>query len=301
MFNLWLLLMFGSGMPLLYVVGVIWLSVVEVVDRHALARLCRRPARYGPRLPYLLLGAGRARGKGRGKQPRLRLRACGWSARTPIARGRRGDSSARAPRAQTCSRGRRPATARWGCGCTPTTSRRAGGWAARCPSARTAPTRCSRISRAGGGRGRRRTCCLRVYAACGEARVGRGCGEARHNLAPPPPVCSGVWDRVTQTNGLPLLCLLLLHVLFFVVLRRAALVVWALRGPALAALAPLPNPSPISLSLSHTHVRTPQQRLCVRHLRPPAGKAVRLPARGLRRRARRQRRRRRRRRRRRLF
>lgn len=56
MFNMWLLLMFGSGMPLLYLVGVIWLVVVELLDRHALARLCRRPVRYGPRLPYLLLG-----------------------------------------------------------------------------------------------------------------------------------------------------------------------------------------------------------------------------------------------------
>lgn len=57
MFNTWLLLMFGTGMPLLYALGVVGLVVVEVVDRHALARLCRRPARYGPRLPYLLLGA----------------------------------------------------------------------------------------------------------------------------------------------------------------------------------------------------------------------------------------------------
>jgi hypothetical protein len=56
MFNLWLLLMFGSGMPLLYIVGVIWLSVIELVDRHALGKLCQQPARYGPRLPYLLLG-----------------------------------------------------------------------------------------------------------------------------------------------------------------------------------------------------------------------------------------------------
>ncbi|GBF87433.1 dynein heavy chain axonemal protein [Raphidocelis subcapitata] len=55
MFNIWLILMFGSGMPALYLVGVAWLSVTEALDRHALARLCKQPARYGPRLPYLLL------------------------------------------------------------------------------------------------------------------------------------------------------------------------------------------------------------------------------------------------------
>jgi hypothetical protein len=63
MFNLWLLLMFGSGMPALYLVGIAWLVVIELVDRHALGRLCRQPVRYGPRLPYLLLGAS-ARGRG---------------------------------------------------------------------------------------------------------------------------------------------------------------------------------------------------------------------------------------------
>lgn len=56
MLNLWLLLMFGTGMPLLYAIGVVWLIVIELVDRHALARLCKQPVRYGPRLPYLLLG-----------------------------------------------------------------------------------------------------------------------------------------------------------------------------------------------------------------------------------------------------
>lgn len=53
--------------------------------------------------------------------------------------------------------------------------------------------------------------------------------EARTHPSPPPrakrarPVApaSGVWDRITQTNGLPLLVLLLMHVLFFVVLRCA--------------------------------------------------------------------------------
>lgn len=54
------------SMPLLYLIGFAWLAVIELVDRHALTRLCRRPVRYGPRLPYLLLGAwmGEARGKG---------------------------------------------------------------------------------------------------------------------------------------------------------------------------------------------------------------------------------------------
>ena len=36
------------------------------------------------------------------------------------------------------------------------------------------------------------------------------------------PTDSGVWGRVTQINGLPLLCVLLVHVLFFVILRCGA-------------------------------------------------------------------------------
>lgn len=54
--NLWLILQFGSGMPLLYAVGVAWLAVAELLDRHALARLCQRPTRYRARLPNLLIG-----------------------------------------------------------------------------------------------------------------------------------------------------------------------------------------------------------------------------------------------------
>lgn len=48
-------MMFGSGLPSLYIWGLIWLAVVELTDRWNLARICQAPARYGESLPYLLL------------------------------------------------------------------------------------------------------------------------------------------------------------------------------------------------------------------------------------------------------
>lgn len=56
MLGMWIILMFGSGIPSLYVWGLIWLLVVEVADRWSLARICQTPARYGKSLPFLLLG-----------------------------------------------------------------------------------------------------------------------------------------------------------------------------------------------------------------------------------------------------
>jgi hypothetical protein len=53
------------------------------------------------------------------------------------------------------------------------------------------------------------------------------CVAAPHRALPPAaapllaPCPSGVWARVTQINGLPLLCLLAVHILVFVVLRWA--------------------------------------------------------------------------------
>lgn len=57
MLGLWIILMFGTGMPSLYLWGLIWLVVVELADRWSLAIVCRTPARYGKSLPFLLLGA----------------------------------------------------------------------------------------------------------------------------------------------------------------------------------------------------------------------------------------------------
>jgi len=56
MLGLWIILMFGSGIPSLYIWGLIWLCVVEVSDRWSLARICQTPSRYGKSLPFLLLG-----------------------------------------------------------------------------------------------------------------------------------------------------------------------------------------------------------------------------------------------------
>ena len=56
MLGLWIILMFGSGIPSLYLWGLIWLAVVEFTDRWSLARVCQIPARYGKSLPFLLLG-----------------------------------------------------------------------------------------------------------------------------------------------------------------------------------------------------------------------------------------------------
>jgi hypothetical protein len=55
MLGLWIILMFGSGIPSLYFWGLIWLAVVELTDRWSLARICQIPARYGKSLPFLLL------------------------------------------------------------------------------------------------------------------------------------------------------------------------------------------------------------------------------------------------------
>ena len=62
MLGLWIILMFGSGIPSLYIWGLIWLLVVEVTDRWSLARICQIPARYGKSLPFLLLGESMVQG-----------------------------------------------------------------------------------------------------------------------------------------------------------------------------------------------------------------------------------------------
>lgn len=48
-------MMFGSGLPSLYIWGLVWMLVVELADRWNLARICQAPARYKESLPYLLL------------------------------------------------------------------------------------------------------------------------------------------------------------------------------------------------------------------------------------------------------
>eukprot|EP00775_Hariotina_reticulata_P011394 gene11394-11542_t len=45
-----------TGLPGLYLYGLVWLVVVDVVDRWYLCRMCQRPVRYGKNLPYMLLG-----------------------------------------------------------------------------------------------------------------------------------------------------------------------------------------------------------------------------------------------------
>ncbi|KAI8468596.1 MAG: hypothetical protein J3K34DRAFT_477538 [Monoraphidium minutum] len=146
MLNLWLLLMFGSGMPLLYAIGVAWLIVIEVVDRHALARLCRRPVRYGPRLPYLLLDV------------------LPWAAASHCAFGL---------------------------------------W-------------------------------MHTYHAAKSGDLSAlGVGSASSNTLIASVANSGVWARITQVNGLPLLCLLLVHVIFFFIVSG---VLYGVVGRALEAL-----------------------------------------------------------------
>lgn len=56
MLGISIILMFGTGIPSLYLWGLIWLAVVELTDRWSLARICQIPARYGRSLPFLLLG-----------------------------------------------------------------------------------------------------------------------------------------------------------------------------------------------------------------------------------------------------
>lgn len=56
MLGLWIILMFGSGMPGIYIYGIAWLLVLDVADRWYLVRMCQHPVRYGKNLPYLLLG-----------------------------------------------------------------------------------------------------------------------------------------------------------------------------------------------------------------------------------------------------
>lgn len=59
MLGLWIILMFGSGMPGIYIYGIAWLLVLDVTDRWYLVRMCQQPVRYGKNLPYLLLGETR--------------------------------------------------------------------------------------------------------------------------------------------------------------------------------------------------------------------------------------------------
>jgi hypothetical protein len=56
MLGLWIILMFGSGMPGLYIYGIVWLVVVDVTDRWYITKMCKQPVRYGQSLPFLLLG-----------------------------------------------------------------------------------------------------------------------------------------------------------------------------------------------------------------------------------------------------
>lgn len=60
MLGLWIILMFGSGMPGLYIYGIVWLMVVDVTDRWYLSKMCKQPVRYGQSLPVLLLGEQQA-------------------------------------------------------------------------------------------------------------------------------------------------------------------------------------------------------------------------------------------------
>jgi hypothetical protein len=56
MLGLWIILMFGSGMPGLYIYGIVWLMVVDITDRWYITKMCKQPVRYGQSLPFLLLG-----------------------------------------------------------------------------------------------------------------------------------------------------------------------------------------------------------------------------------------------------
>ncbi len=62
MLNVWMLMMFGSGIPFLYIIGLAWSIIQDLLDRHALVKLCRQPVRYGPRMPLLLIGEARFEG-----------------------------------------------------------------------------------------------------------------------------------------------------------------------------------------------------------------------------------------------
>jgi hypothetical protein len=169
----------SNRMPLLYVIGLVWLVVIELADRHALTRLCRRPVRYGPRLPYLLLGAGGdpdastthccMRRSSGFQVPSSRVwlnhfyncSACTprQSGPTPELRGSSLTHMCTRTHLQTCCPGRQRATARLGCGCTPTLQPRAAichRW-----SALTAPARSWHTWHAGEAR-EKETCPLKM-------------------------------------------------------------------------------------------------------------------------------------------
>lgn len=54
MINVWLALMFGSGMPIMYLVAWLGLLNQDYTDRHTLTKRCQTPNRYSTRLVYLL-------------------------------------------------------------------------------------------------------------------------------------------------------------------------------------------------------------------------------------------------------
>jgi hypothetical protein len=56
MLNVWIALMFGSGIPFLYIAAFVVFIAQDLVDRQDLIRFCTQPVRYGPRLPRLVLG-----------------------------------------------------------------------------------------------------------------------------------------------------------------------------------------------------------------------------------------------------
>lgn len=55
MMYVWICLMFGTGIPFLYVVGALLFAVQNLADRHRLLRLSQQPVRYGAQLPELIL------------------------------------------------------------------------------------------------------------------------------------------------------------------------------------------------------------------------------------------------------
>lgn len=56
MVYVFLVLMFGTGIPLMYILGVCVFASISLTDRHLLLRRSRMPVRYGPGLPNMLLG-----------------------------------------------------------------------------------------------------------------------------------------------------------------------------------------------------------------------------------------------------
>jgi hypothetical protein len=56
MLNVWIALMFGSGIPFLYIAVFLVFVIQDLVDRQDLIKFCTQPVRYGPRLPRLVLG-----------------------------------------------------------------------------------------------------------------------------------------------------------------------------------------------------------------------------------------------------